>query len=112
MRPHDGLRRRAPASIGAGGKTSARPKARETFLQLAPARRLVRPAALLCRQLWQCFPEVPRLFLGFEKTHQEDHDLELTPDDIPDIPGLCVLEQSSLTAHAEAKHRKGAKGLA
>jgi len=74
--------------------------------------RLARPATSLYRQLWKQFPEVRRLFLSFEKAHEKDRDLELTPDDIPHVPGLCVLDRSSRAAHAEAKHRKGAKGLA
>src|SRR5437667_6332702 len=74
--------------------------------------RLVRPATSLYRQLGKQFPEVPRLFLSFEKAHEEDRDLELTPDDIPHVPGLCALDRSSGTAHAEAQNRKGAKRLA
>src|SRR5437773_11813627 len=74
--------------------------------------RFVMPATSLYQQLWKQFPEVPRLFLSFEKAHEEDRDLELTPDDIPHVRGPCVLDRSSRTAHAEAKHRKGAKGLA
>src|SRR5207237_1989396 len=89
---------------------SAAGPARETLTH--EKQRFVRPATSLYRQLWKRFPELPRLFLSFEKAHEEDRNLELTPDDIPHVPGLCAFDRSSRTAHAEAKHRKGAKRLA
>src|SRR5437870_11931337 len=74
--------------------------------------RFVRPATSLYRQLGKRFPELPCLFFSLEKAHEEHHDLELTPDDVPHVPGLCALDRSSPTAHSEAEHRKGAKRLA